>query len=147
MVFYVVAFFLLPVLGAIYTLVKILVLQISAMKRTGSIEKPLLNPYLKIFFISLGILYGVGLLSVMGYAFTLPKGHPPPFWFILIAIIAFVPYLACVYGIAYGLGPAVAASGIHSKRMFNTIFGNKNKKKMYNNTIHKDSQKQTDFHP
>ena len=111
----------LPLIGAVYTLSRALMNQISDFRNPTPQQKLGVNPYLKISFTIIGILYGLFLLPIVILSIFKPTWFHPPMWVMALFIILFVPYLACVWGFCYGLG-YLGHGGVSPSRTFGNLF-------------------------
>jgi len=131
-VFYL-AIFALPLVGALSVLIKVCINQVSKFRHPEEKDEVGFLPILKIGFTVMVIIIGVFLALFIIASILMAFGFFPeielPQWLFLTFLVLVVPYLACVYGIAYGLPSIVGISGMSSRRMFKVIFPQKDKNK------------------
>ena len=117
---------LLALAGSMQLLIKVFIRQVDDWKvlqekRSGGIEL-IAKMVITIIMVVLGVLFGIFCICV----FWFPQYHIPTFWRLAGVFLA-VPYLVCIFGLAYGLSSVVAIANVSSAQMFSQLFGMKSK--------------------
>lgn len=112
-----------PLAGGIYVLIKILIQQVVDWKIEGLRKSDIVTKMvLTIIMLAFGVISG----SILICVFWFPHFHVP--LFMRLSVFVFIiPYLGCIFGLAYGLSSVVAIANVSSAQMFSQLFGMKSK--------------------
>jgi hypothetical protein len=117
---------LLALAGSMHLLIRVFIREVGKWKLlqekpSGKIEL-IAKMVITVIMVIIGVFFGIFCICV----FWFPDYHISPFWR-LAGIFLAVPYLACIFVLAYGLSSVVAIANVSSARMFSQLFGIKSK--------------------